>query len=42
MYDIINYSKGVSNLYKQLPFTLKLALLYPIINNSKAAKGLLV
>ena len=37
IYDIINYNKGVSILYKQLPFTLKFALLYPIISNSKAA-----
>lgn len=35
--NIINYSKGVSLLSKQLPFTLKLVLLYLIISNSKAA-----
>ena len=34
--NIINYSKGVSLLYK-LPFTLIFVLLYPIISNSKAA-----
>ena len=35
--NIINYSKGVSLLSQQLPFTLKLVLLYLIISNSKAA-----
>jgi len=37
IYNIINYSKGVSLIFQQLPFTLKLALLYLIISNSKAA-----
>jgi hypothetical protein len=34
--NIINKVK-VFQLYKQLPYTLKLAILYPIFSNSKAA-----
>jgi hypothetical protein len=30
-------NKGVSLLFKQLPFTLKFVTLYPVISNSKAA-----
>ena len=30
-------NKGVSLLSKQLPFTLKFIILYPVISNSKAA-----
>lgn len=35
-------SKGVSIVSYQLPYSLILTLLYPVISNSKAAKGLLV
>ena len=40
LYDKL--SKGVSILSDQLPYSLKLVKSYPIISNSKAAKGLLV
>jgi len=35
-------NKGVSIIFYQLPYTLQLVRSYPIISNSKAAKGLLV
>ena len=39
LYDKL--SKGVSMLSNQLPYSLKLVKSYPVISNSKAAKGLL-